>query len=53
MGREVEVFLNVQNLLDKDPVFSPRTGGATPLPTEPGLFYHIGRMYRLGLRTAF
>lgn len=53
MGREVEVFLSVQNLLDKDPVFSPRTGGATPLPTEPGLFDQIGRMYRLGLRTAF
>ena len=35
------------------PVFSPRTGGATPLPTEPGLFDQIGRMYRLGLRTAF
>jgi outer membrane receptor protein involved in Fe transport len=52
-GWESEVYLNVANLLDRDPTYAPRSGGATPLPTDPGLFDQVGRMFRLGLRTKF
>jgi hypothetical protein len=45
--------LNVANLLDRDPTYAPRTGGATPLPTDPGLFDQVGRMFRVGVRTTF
>ena len=48
---ETEVYLNVANLLDKGLVYAPRTGGATPLPTDPGLFDQVGRMFRVGVRT--
>jgi iron complex outermembrane receptor protein len=50
---ETEIYLNIQNLLDKGLVYAPRTGGATPLPTDPGLFDQVGRMFRLGVRTRF
>ncbi len=50
---ETEVYLNIQNLLDKGLVYAPRTGGATPLPTDPGLFDQVGRMFRVGVRTRF
>ena len=52
-GLDTEIYLNVQNLLDRGLVYSPRTGGATPLPTDPGLFDQVGRMFRLGVRTKF
>ena len=52
-GWESEVYLNVANLLDRDPTYAPRATGATPLPTDPGLFDQVGRMFRLGLRTKF
>ena len=52
-GFDTEIYLNVQNLLDKGLVYSPRTGGATPLPTDPGLFDQVGRMFRLGVKTRF
>ena len=48
-----EVYLNVANLLDRDPTYAPRATGATPLPTDPGLFDQVGRMFRLGLKTRF
>ena len=44
------IYLNVQNILDKDPPFAPSTGGATPLPTNTALFDQVGRMFRLGIR---
>lgn len=50
---ETEVYLNIANLLDRDPTYAPRTGGATPLPTDPGLFDQVGRMFRVGVRTRF
>jgi len=50
---QTEVYLNVANLLDRDPTYAPRTGGATPLPTDPGLFDQVGRMFRVGVRTTF
>ncbi|MEY2879786.1 MAG: hypothetical protein RLZZ15_2166 [Verrucomicrobiota bacterium] len=50
---ETEIYLNIANLLDRAPTYAPRTGGATPLPTDPGLFDQVGRMFRLGVRTKF
>lgn len=52
-GWETEVYLNIANLLDRAPTYAPRTGGATPLPTDPGLFDQVGRMFRLGIKTRF
>ena len=52
-GWETEVYLNIANLLDRAPTYAPRTGGATPLPTDPGLFDQVGRMFRLGVKTRF
>lgn len=52
-GLDTEVYLHIQNLFDKDPVYAPRTGGATPMPTDPGLFDQVGRMFRVGVRTRF
>jgi len=48
-----EIYLNVANLLDRNPTYAPRTGGATPLPTDPGLFDQVGRMFRVGVKTRF
>ncbi len=48
-----EIYLNIANLLDRDPTYAPRTGGATPLPTDPGLFDQVGRMFRVGVKTRF
>ena len=52
-GLDMEIFLNVQNLLDKGPVYCPRSAGATPLPTDVSLYDQVGRMFRLGVRTRF
>ena len=51
--QELQVYLNVANLLDKGLVYSPSTGGSTPLPTDTGLYDQVGRMYRLGARYSF
>jgi iron complex outermembrane receptor protein len=50
---QTEIYLNIANLLDRDPTYAPRTGGATPLPTDPGLFDQVGRMFRVGVKTLF
>ncbi len=50
---QTEVYLNIANLLDRDPTYAPRTGGATPIPTDPGLFDQVGRMFRVGVKTRF
>lgn len=52
-GETQEMFLNISNLLDKQPPYSPSRGGATPLPTNPNLYDQVGRMFRLGIRTRF
>jgi outer membrane receptor protein involved in Fe transport len=52
-GHEQSIFLNVQNVLDKQPPYAPRVGGATPLPTDPNLFDQVGRMFRVGVRLEF
>jgi hypothetical protein len=51
-GRQT-YYLNIQNILDREPRFAPRTGGATPLPTIPSLYDEVGRMFRLGVRFQF
>lgn len=48
-----EVFLNVRNLLDKDPPIVAMGPGATGydfFPANDGLYDVLGRVYRLGLR---
>jgi hypothetical protein len=50
---QTEIYLNIANLLDRDPTYAPRTGGATPLPTDPGLYDQVGRMFRVGVKTRF
>ena len=50
---QTEIYLNIANLLDRDPTYAPRSGGATPMPTDPGLFDQVGRMFRVGVRTRF
>ena len=52
-GWNSEIYLNVANLLDRDPTYAPRSTGATPMPTDPGLFDQVGRMFRVGLKTQF
>jgi hypothetical protein len=50
----MEIYFKGPNIPDPGgPLYSPRTGGATPLPTDPGLFDQVGRMFRLGARTRF
>jgi hypothetical protein len=53
IGRDVDLYLNVQNIMGKGLVYSPKTGGATPLPTDAGLYDQVGRMFRLGAKTRF
>ena len=53
LGRNTEIYLNVANILDRGPTYAPRNTGATPMPTDPGLFDQVGRMYRLGIKTSF
>jgi hypothetical protein len=50
---QTEIYLNIANLLDRAPTYAPRSGGATPIPTDPGLFDQVGRMFRVGVRTRF
>lgn len=52
-GQKQEIFLNVSNLLDKQPPYAPNPGGATPLPTDPSLYDQVGRMFRFGIRARF
>ncbi len=52
-GKDQEFFVNIQNLLDKDPPYDPIVTGATPLPTDPNLFDQVGRMFRIGMKARF
>lgn len=53
MDHDQEFYLNMQNLLNKQPPYAPIPTGATPLPTQPGLYDQVGRMFRVGLRARF
>jgi outer membrane receptor protein involved in Fe transport len=46
-------FLNVQNILDRDPPFAPSPGGATPLPTNTNLYDQVGRYFRIGVKLRY
>lgn len=46
-------FVNVQNILNRDPPYAPSTGGATPLPTDPNLYDQVGRYIRVGVRLKY
>ena len=52
-GERQELFLQVQNLLDHQPPYSPSPTGATPLPIDPNLYDQVGRMFRVGWRARF
>lgn len=52
-SKEVELYLNVQNLLDHQPPYSPVPGNSTPLPSQPVLYDQVGRMLRVGIRLDF
>jgi len=49
MGKSMQVFAAVNNVLDRAPPFAPET----QYPTNPTYFDQIGRTYRLGLRAKF
>jgi iron complex outermembrane recepter protein len=47
-----DLFLNIQNLLDKDPVFAPSQDQYFN-PTNSNVYDQVGRTYRLGVRMEF
>ena len=48
-GRQ-EYYVNIQNVLNRKPAFDPSPTGATPTPTETGLYDQVGTMIRVGIR---
>lgn len=50
--KNIRLALNIQNLLDKDPVFAPQQDTFLN-PTNPNVYDQIGRAYRLSLRAEF
>lgn len=48
----IRIALNIQNLLDKDPVFAPQQDTFLN-PTNPNVYDQIGRTFRLSIRTQF
>lgn len=53
VNESTELFVNVQNVFDRDPPFAPSPGGATPLSTDTGLYDQVGRNWRLGFRLRY
>jgi outer membrane receptor protein involved in Fe transport len=52
----MELFGNVENLLDKDPPIAPGTTGSvvqSSYPTNPAFFDTLGRRYRMGVRVKY
>ncbi len=52
-GREIEIFFNASNLMDKDPPVVAQGPGGFPYassPTNPGLYDVLGRTFRAGVR---
>jgi outer membrane receptor protein involved in Fe transport len=47
------LFINVQNILNRDPPFAPSPSGATPLPTNPNLYDQVGRYFRGGVKLRY
>ncbi len=49
----MSLYLNVQNLLDKDPVFSPEATNLFYSSSNQSAFDQVGRAYRVGFRAEF
>ncbi|MFV3076345.1 hypothetical protein [Niveispirillum fermenti] len=52
-GAETELFLTVNNLLDRDPPLIPGTIPGLNLPTIISLYDTVGRAYTFGVRARF
>lgn len=52
LSDSMSFFLNVQNLLDKEPLFAPQQDTYFS-PTNPNLYDQVGRQYRIGFRATF
>ncbi len=48
-GKEFELFLNVRNLFNNQPPFTPQDGNI-PVPVNTSLYDVIGRTFRVGLK---
>lgn len=48
--KNVEVFLSMDNIFDKDPAQVPWTSGGAPLSVNPSLYDTLGRTFRTGIR---
>jgi hypothetical protein len=52
-GTRLQTFLNIKNLLDKDPGYIPQRGFGLPyngFPTANGLYDTLGRVFRAGVK---
>ena len=52
-GDNVNMYLNIQNLLDKDPVFSPESTNLFYSSSNQSAFDQVGRTFRIGFRASF
>lgn len=51
-GKGAELYVSVQNLLDKTPPFAPGDG-SIPVATNTALYDTFGRLFRVGARLSF
>ena len=51
-SENINVYLNIQNITDKAPVFAPQDGTYLS-PTDPNVYDQIGRYYVLGVRVDY
>lgn len=51
INRNMEISFNIQNLLDRDPPFSPETESSSPV--NQNVYDQIGRSFRLSLKLDF
>jgi iron complex outermembrane recepter protein len=52
-GDNMNMYLNIQNLLDKDPVFSPESTSLFYSSSNQSAFDQVGRTFRIGFRASF
>ena len=48
-GNNYELFLNVRNIFNKQPPFTPQNGNI-PVPVNTSLYDVIGRTFRVGFK---
>ena len=51
-SENINIFLNIQNLTDKEPLFSPQDGTYLS-PTDPNVYNQIGRYFLVGAKFRF